>query len=151
MAFLEDFIYAIKAIMFFLLCCDDGAFLLYSVILLVLSILDAFSKPWAKRHYDRNDSPNKVYELWSPETPAFFVLLKTVNKEQAVQLTLLESANICQTFRISMVIWAGISHAVKHRVALNQCLPRAMCSQRKILPHIKNTCTRPNAELWVKN
>lgn len=39
----------------FLLCCEDEAFLLYPVISLVLSILDGFSKPWAKRRCDRND------------------------------------------------------------------------------------------------
>lgn len=76
----------------------------------------------------------------------FFVLLKTVNKEQAVQLILFESASICQTLRISVVIWAGISHAMKHRVDLNQCPHRAMCSQGKSLPHIRNTCRRHNAQ-----
>lgn len=60
----------------FLHCCSDETFL-YPIILLVHSILDGFTKPWAKRHCDKNDSPNKTSKLWSTKAPAFFLLLKT--------------------------------------------------------------------------
>lgn len=102
----------------------------------MLSALDGFSKPWAKRHCDRNDSPNKTSKLWSTKTPAFFSTSQD-SKDQAVQLILLESANVCWRLRIFMVIWAGISHATKHTVDLNQCLPRAMSAQGMSFPRAK--------------
>lgn len=58
-------------------------FLLYPIILLELSVLDGFSKPWAKRHCVRNHSPNKISKLRGTKIILFFfLLLKTAKIKQ---------------------------------------------------------------------
>lgn len=49
-----------------------------------------------------------------------------------------------------MVIWAGISHATKHAVDLNQCLPRAMSAQGMSFPPAKAIRALPQCRSLVE-
>lgn len=86
-------------------------------------------------------------KLWGTEV-GFFPTSQD-SKDQAVELILLESANMCWRLRIFIVIWAGISHATKH-TDLNPCLPRAVSAQGMRVPRAKAVCAGLSAMLLWK-